>query len=132
MASKLNPYITFGGNAAEAMAFYASVLGGEVETSLFRDFGTDMVGVMHANLVTTLGYTIMASDAFEVPTGGTDTNVQLSLSGEDAELRDYFAGLSEDGQVITPLEKQMWGDEYGSFVDKFGVTWMVNVVAPKE
>jgi PhnB protein len=26
-----------------------------------------------------------------------------------------------------PLEKQMWGDEYGQLVDRFGVPWMVNI-----
>ena len=26
-----------------------------------------------------------------------------------------------------PLEKQMWGDEFGMCVDKFGVAWMVNI-----
>ena len=26
-----------------------------------------------------------------------------------------------------PLEKQVWGDEFGMFVDPFGVAWMVNV-----
>jgi PhnB protein len=26
-----------------------------------------------------------------------------------------------------PLEKQMWGDEYGACVDRFGVPWMVNI-----
>jgi len=31
-----------------------------------------------------------------------------------------------------PLEKQMWGDTFGMVVDKFGVGWMVNIVAPTE
>ncbi len=26
-----------------------------------------------------------------------------------------------------PLEKQMWGDEFGMCVDPFGVAWMVDV-----
>jgi PhnB protein len=26
-----------------------------------------------------------------------------------------------------PLEKQMWGDEYGQLTDRFGVEWMVNI-----
>jgi PhnB protein len=26
-----------------------------------------------------------------------------------------------------PLEKQVWGDEFGMFTDKFGMTWMVNI-----
>ena len=26
-----------------------------------------------------------------------------------------------------PLEKQMWGDEFGMCTDRFGVQWMVNI-----
>ena len=26
-----------------------------------------------------------------------------------------------------PLEKQMWGDEFGQFTDKFGIQWMINI-----
>ena len=36
--------------------------------------------------------------------------------------------LSEGGTVTLPLEKQMWGDEFGMCVDRFGVPWMVNVI----
>jgi PhnB protein len=52
----------------------------------------------------------------------------ISLSGDDAdELRDYWAKLSDGGEVSVPLEKQMWGDEFGMCVDKFGTPWMVNI-----
>ena len=26
-----------------------------------------------------------------------------------------------------PLERQMWGDDYGQLVDKFGILWHVNI-----
>lgn len=29
--------------------------------------------------------------------------------------------------VTMPLEKQFWGDEHGSLVDRFGVSWMVDI-----
>ncbi len=35
MAQQLNPYITFNGNCAEAMGFYASVFGGEPQVMSF-------------------------------------------------------------------------------------------------
>jgi PhnB protein len=25
------------------------------------------------------------------------------------------------------LEKQMWGDEFGMLVDRFGIPWMINI-----
>jgi DNA-directed RNA polymerase subunit beta len=37
---------------------------------------------------------------------------------------------SEGGTIEMPLEMQMWGDEYGSFTDRFGIPWMVNIAGP--
>lgn len=52
----------------------------------------------------------------------------ISLSGDDADdLRGYWAKLSANGTVTTPLEKQMWGDEYGACTDQFGVAWLVDI-----
>jgi PhnB protein len=55
--------------------------------------------------------------------------ITVSLSGDDSdELRGYWDKLSgSGGQVTMPLEKQMWGDEFGMCVDQFGVGWMVNI-----
>ena len=84
---------------------------------------------MHAMLETDHGFTLMASDT---PPGSQQTrgdNITISLSGEDAdELRGYWQKLSDGGSVTMPLEKQMWGDEFGMCVDRFGVPWMVDIV----
>ena len=66
MASKLNPYLNFDGNAREAMEFYQSVLGGELLVHTFGDSMPDAGEiadqVMHASLVTEAGHTIFSSD----------------------------------------------------------------------
>jgi PhnB protein len=36
------------------------------------------------------------------------------------------------GSVSVPLEKQVWGDEFGQCVDKFGVPWLVNIGPPRD
>jgi PhnB protein len=48
-----------------------------------------------------------------------------------AELRGYWDELSTDGTVSVPLEKQMWGDESGMCVDRFGIAWMLNIAQPQ-
>jgi PhnB protein len=56
------------------------------------------------------------------------TNIAVSLSGDDGDLlRGYWAKLSDAGSVSVPLEKQMWGDEFGACTDQFGISWMVNI-----
>ncbi|HLT10765.1 MAG TPA: VOC family protein [Micromonosporaceae bacterium] len=131
MATRLNPYLRFDGNARQAMEFYRDVLGGELSTNLFSDFSDDPSvadKVMHAQLETEGDLTLMASDTPPGSEHRPGNNIAISLSGDDADkLRNYWQRLSEGGQVTVPLEKQMWGDEYGSCIDRFGVEWMINI-----
>lgn len=131
MATRLNPYLRFDGSARQAMEFYQSVFGGELKMNTFGEFGMQdspqADQIMHAQLETESGYTLMASDTPPgMPYNPGDT-ITISLSGDEEVLRDHFAQLAEGGKIGTPLEKQMWGDEYGDLVDKFGVSWMVNL-----
>ncbi len=135
-SSRLNPYLHFNGDARQAMEFYKSVFGGELTLSTFGENGMadtpDADKVMHAQLESSAGYTIMGSDApshIEVqPVSG----VSISLSGDDGDaLRGYWEKLAAAGTVSMPLEKQMWGDEFGMVTDQFGIEWMVNISAPQ-
>jgi len=138
MAIALNPYLNFPGTTREAMTFYESVLGGELQISTFGDFGAqgpEANGVMHSHLETEAGMTFMASD---MPPGQEDSyvagnTITMSISGDDSEaMRRYWDGLAEGGTVQMPLERQMWGDDYGMLVDKFGVAWMVNIAGEQQ
>lgn len=129
MAQQLNPYLTFAGNAAEAMEFYASVLGGTLSVMTFRESGMDADGVMHASLDTPDGLHIFASDSIEgMGELVVGNNVQVSVSGDDADaLRGYWSALNEGGQALVPLDRQPWGDDYGQVVDRFGIRWHINI-----
>jgi PhnB protein len=131
MTSRLNPYISFNGDAREAMEFYKSVFGGELTINTFGDLGTPDADlkdkIMHAQLVTTEGYWLMGSDSAPGMPYTQGTTITVSLSGDDASLRDHFAKLAEGGTITMPLEKQVWGDEFGQLTDKFGVAWMINI-----
>ena len=137
MSSRLNPYLAFDGNAREAMEFYRSVFGGELTVNTFDEFGNSDPAVagkiMHAQLETPEGYTLMASDTppgMELQPGSTIT---VCLSGTtDGPLREYWEKLSDGATVSVPLEKQMWGDEFGQLTDRYGVAWMVNIGQPQE
>jgi PhnB protein len=136
MASRLNPYITFNGNARQAMEYYAQVFGGALRVNTFGEYGADDQAladkIMHAQLETTAGYTLMASDLAPGMAFNPGDNVVVSLSGDDGdELRGYWEKLTDGGTVSMPLEKQMWGDEYGACTDRFGVQWMVNITQPQ-
>lgn len=139
MSSILNPYISFDGNARQAMQFYKTVFGGKLDLSTFgesgmTDHGVKPDGIMHAQLTADNGITIMASDA---ATGMREykagTNMSISLSGDDeAELTGYYNKLADGGKVEQPLTKAPWGDTFGMCIDKFGIFWMINIAAPKK
>lgn len=137
MATKLNPYLGFRGNAREAMEFYHSVFGGKMDVGTFADFQaaqdpSENDLVMHAQLVTPGELTLMASDTPHRMPFTPGDNFSVSLSGEDdAELRGYWAGLSEGGTELAPLVAAPWGDAFGMVKDRFGITWLVNITAPK-
>lgn len=130
MATRLNPYISFAGNARQAMEFYETVFGGTLVLNTFGEFGAkeQADGIMHGMLETPSGYTIMGADNPPGEQHNPGNNISVSLSGDDGdELHGYWDKLSEGGTVAVPFEKQMWGDEFGMCVDRFGITWMVNV-----
>ncbi|MFE9689528.1 VOC family protein [Micromonospora sp. NPDC005806] len=136
MASRLNPYISFRDNARQAMEFYQKVFGGDLTLSTFGEFGNPDPAVadkvMHSQLETGSGFTLMASDTPPEMEFSPGNNISISLSGDDADaLRGYWQQLSESGTVTMPLEKQMWGDEFGMCVDRFGIAWLVNISQPQ-
>ena len=136
MAARLNPYIGFKDNARQAMEFYQDVFGGDLVLNTFGEFGApgtpDADKIMHAMLETGSGFTLMASDTPPGMERNPGDNISISLSGDDADaLRGYWAKLSDGGTVTMPLEKQMWGDEFGMCVDRFGIPWMVNISQPQ-
>jgi PhnB protein len=131
MASRLNPYISFTDNARQAMEFYQTVFGGNLLLNTFGQMGVDGVDadkIMHSQLDSDNGFTLMAADTPPGMEHNPGTNINVSLSGEDEDdLRGYWDKLSSGGTVHIPLEMQPWGDEFGSCVDQFGIGWMVNI-----
>ena len=134
MASRLNPYVNFKGNARQAMEFYKTVFGGELTTSTFGEGGASVNPdekdlIMHAQLVVPNGYWLMASDTPAHMDYKPGSNHSISLSGDDeATLTDYWKKLSDGASILQPLEKAPWGDS-GMLLDKFGVSWLVNISA---
>ena len=136
MATRLNPYISYAGNAREAMEFYERVFGGTLSLNTFGELGEQDSGhadqIMHGMLETDGGLTLMGADTPPGKEHDPGNNFAVSLSGDDADqLRGYWEKLCDGGDVSVPLERQMWGDEFGMCTDRFGVDWMVNIAQPQ-
>jgi PhnB protein len=132
MATSLNPYISFQGNARQAMEFYTTVFGGTLNANTFGEFNSPDPAIadqiMHADLQAPNGFRLMASDTPPGMAYSPGDNISVSLSGDDeAELRGYWDKLATGATISMPLEKQMWGDTFGALKDQFGINWMVNI-----
>jgi len=137
----LNPYLNFDGNAEEAFRFYQAVFGGELFIQKMSNApGTENLPeeeknrTMHAGLPIGKNQFLMASDC--LPSQGhvlkQGNNNYISITTDSKEEADrLFNGLSAGGTVEMPMEDMFWGDYFGSFVDKFGVCWMISFANPQ-
>jgi PhnB protein len=133
MPSRLNPYINFTDKTREAMEFYKSVFGGNLEMNTFKEYNashdpSEDEKIMHSVLEADNGITFMAADTPSDMEFKAGTNYSMSLSGDDeAELAGYYEKLAAGGAVVMPLEQAPWGDKFGMVTDKYGIQWLVNI-----
>lgn len=131
--TQINSYLTFNGNCREAMTFYHSCLGGELN---FQTIGeSPMAGklpakmkecILHATL-TKGTLVLMGSDM--VPDSGLvkGNSVSLSLNcSSEEEIRSLYDSLSKGGEATHPLEVTFWNALFGDLTDKFGNHWILN------
>jgi PhnB protein len=129
---KLNTYLNYGGNCAEAFHFYEQHLGGRIEMIMkhgdMPDPSKVLPGmekaVLHAQI--TIGDSvIMASD---VPADRFKPmrSVYLSLSvASDADAEQIFALLADGGEVFMPMQETFFASRFAQLRDKFGTSWMI-------
>ena len=133
MAVTFNPYLNFKDNAREALTFYQSVFGGELDVRTFKELNAsrgpdDENLVMHGQLEAGNGITLMAADTPPSMQYSAPAGFSISLSGDDeATIRGYWDKLAAGATIGMPLEKAIWGDTFGMLTDRFGVGWVVNI-----
>jgi len=134
--TSMDIYLTFNGNCKAAFDFYRDVFGGDFShVGYFRDMPGDYdipkeqkSRIMHMSLPIAGHTVLMGSD-----TGGEwakdfqqGNNFSISVSVDSKQRADaIFAKLSQNGEVITPIKHQFWGDYFGNCRDQFGIGWMV-------
>lgn len=130
--SNLHPYLTFNGNAAEAISFYQEALNAKVE--YMQNYENSPVPVdekwkqkvLHAT-ITVNGGTVMISDGTPDQQAKFGNNVSLALNFKDnSEIENSFSALAAGGKIKMPLQKTFWAKQFGMLEDKFGIHWMFN------
>lgn len=134
MTTRLNPYLSFRGNAREAMTKYHGVFGGDLDLAPFSMFDmpvddAEKEWVMHGFLKTAAGHTLMGADvpsSMDLPPNGV-----VALTGDEPDVvRGWWDALAENGTIELPLKQAPWGDYFGELTDEFGIRWMVDFGKP--
>ena len=129
---KVNTYLNYGGNCAEAFRFYEKELGGKINMLMTHDQNPGPGGlppelgktVLHAS-ITIAETTMMASD---VPPDRFQPmrSVYLSLGMDSAaEAERVYKLLSEGGQVFMPIQETFFATRFAQLRDRFGTSWMI-------
>lgn len=140
MSITTTTHLNFRGQARDALEFYATVFGGEVMAFTFGQGGNEQDAadgalvdqVKWGGIQALNGFSVMA---FDVPPkraydAGTDA-VYVSVRGSDTEeVAQYWEKLVEGGTVRAELGPAGYAPLYGMVTDRFGVTWVLDVLPP--
>ncbi|HEX7306634.1 VOC family protein [Lentzea sp.] len=143
-------HLNFHGQARDALEFYRSVFGGQLNVVTYGDFGVpaEVPGaknVVFGEVVAENGFRVMAYDVpgadRPLPAGEPTTRREngttiteerffLSVTGESTdEVGPIWKGLADGGSVVEEFGPSQFSPGFGMLADRFGVTWVVQVAA---
>ncbi|MBB6351054.1 MAG: putative glyoxalase/bleomycin resistance family protein [Nonomuraea muscovyensis] len=136
MSVKSVTHLNFRGDARAALTFYQSVFGGDVAVVTYKDAGdiqepAEADQVMWGQVTSGNGFHVMAYDVpARLPYHRGETAFFISLRGDAAEeITGYWDKLADGATILQPLGPAQWAPLYGMLTDRFGVTWVVDVVS---
>lgn len=122
-------YLSFPGNAREALEFYAGVFGGDLQLHTFAEFSrTDGPADAIAHGILSGGpVALFASDTApgEAPVHIEGAMLSLLGTAAPAVLHEWFDHLADGGTVLDPLAPKPWGAADGQVVDRYGLRWLI-------
>lgn len=129
MAKSTSPFLMFqNGDAEEAMNFYASLFAGSSIASIerFGSEGPGKAGSVMAGSLNLNGRTVMFFDSPMKHAFTFTPAISLFVECESPqEVDKLFSALSENGQVLMPLNEYPFAKRFGWVNDRFGVSWQL-------
>jgi PhnB protein len=131
-AMKLNTYLNYGGNCADAFQFYEKNLGGKITFMMrFADQpdpknvppGTENF-ILYANM--SIGGTELMGSDVTPERFQPMRSVYLSLAVDSSEEAErIFKLLSDSGEVFMPMAETFFAFRFGMLRDRFGTSSMI-------
>ncbi len=130
------PHLNFRGEARAALEHYRHAFGGDLVVTTYADAGAaqdpaEADQVMWGQVVAAGGFAVMAYDVpASRPFSRGDDPFFVSVRSDDvAELTACWERLVVGGDVVQPMGPAPWAAAYGMVRDRFGVTWVLDVLA---
>ncbi|WP_159633812.1 VOC family protein [Sphingobacterium composti Ten et al. 2007 non Yoo et al. 2007] len=144
--AKIHAYLNFNGNCEEAFNFYKNVFNKEFN-GIYR-FGdmpadpnypladADKNKIMHIGMAITEHTMLMGSDCLEsfgqIAKSGTSAYIMLDVDSTD-EAQHIYNKLSVNAQNMEmELEETFFAELFSSFIDQFGIAWMIHFEGNKK
>ncbi len=128
---RATPFLMFQhGQGRAALDFYCATLPNSriVTMELFDVGGPGPEGTIKRAVAELAGQRVMVHDSFITHAFGFTPSWSLFLDCPDAaETERLFATLSEQGEVLMPLDNYGWSTRFGWVSDRFGVSWQINL-----
>jgi len=124
-SQQITPFLTFFGQAEEAMQFYVSLFGEEsaIVHVVRQEDGKVLQGAFRLR-----GQTYMCSDSMLKHEWTFTPGVSFFVTCKsEEEIARLFEGLSEGGKVHMPLGDYGFSRKFGWTDDRFGVSWQLNL-----
>ncbi|MBK7229818.1 MAG: VOC family protein [Ignavibacteriales bacterium] len=129
---KITPFLWFDNNAEEAVNFYTSVFNDSKILTVNR---YDEAGAKASGQKTGSAMTVafkLEGQNFTALNGGPYFKLNQSISffvycESDNKIEKIYKKLSEGGVVMMPLDKYDWSPRYAWVIDKFGLSWQLDV-----
>lgn len=144
--AKIHSYLNFNGNCEQAFNFYKDVFKSEFR-GIYR-FGdmpedptypvpdADKNKIMHVGMPINDSTMLMGSDCLESfgqkATTGTSTYIMIDVDSA-SEAQSIFDSLSVNAQNMEmPLGETFFAEKFSSFIDQFGIAWMIHFEGNKK
>jgi PhnB protein len=126
---KVNTYVNFHGNCAEAFRYYERHLGARIGMMMTHSqspeshVGSDWENAaLHAR-ISICDVELWAAD---IPKAEPMRSAYLTLRVDnDGEAERVFSALADSGRVLMPLAETFFAFRYGQVQDQFGINWMI-------
>ncbi|MEV5574186.1 VOC family protein [Spirillospora sp. NPDC052269] len=136
MSVTTTTHLNFRGDAREALEFYRSVFGGDLAVVTYKDAGdvqeeSEADQVMWGQVLAGNGFHVMAYDVpSRLPYEQGTNAFFVSVRGETVEeVTGYWEKLADGATIVIPMGPAGWASAYGMARDRFGVTWVLDVVS---